>query len=226
MRLLVIEDDPLILDVVCVGLERAGFVIDSVSDGHSADLRLATENYDLVILDLGLPGLDGYEVLRKLRIRGKQVPVLVLTARDELEDRVRTLEAGADDYVVKPFKLPELVARINAISRRSWGRTGGDIEVGGLRLHISDRTVSAHGRSLVLLPREFGVLECLMLRHNRLVSKAQLQAHLRDADTEPSEGAIDIYIHRLRKKIEFADVELRTVRGFGYLLRSLHDEER
>jgi DNA-binding response OmpR family regulator len=223
LRLLVVEDDPHIAQGLTHALRRSGYSVDALGDGIAADLRLATENYDLLILDVGLPGMDGHEVLHRLRARGKQTPVLILTARDALDERVRGLDGGADDYLVKPCDLVELEARIRAVTRRSWGRSGSDLVVGGLRLLLADRCVLVGETPLELSPREFGVLECLMLRHGRVVSKAQLQEHLSERPNELSEGAIEIHVHRLRKKIESADVELRTVRGFGYLLRSLQD---
>jgi len=219
-----VEDDPQIVEGLTGALRRSGHSVDAISDGQTADLRLTTEEYDLVILDLGLPQKDGFAVLKDFRKRGKHTPVLVLTARDEPSDRVRGLDYGADDYIVKPFDLAELEARIRAVARRSWGRSGGDVTVGGLRLQLSDRTVFANERRLELSPREFGVLECLMLRQGRVVSKVQLQEHFSSGDAEMSDGAIEVHIHRVRKKIELAGVELRTIRGFGYLLRSPDDD--
>lgn len=218
MRLLVVEDDPQIANALTLALRRAGHTVEALGDGRDADLRLATEEYDLILLDIGLPGLDGYQVLRNLRARGQQTPALLLTARDELQDRLRGLNAGADDYVIKPFEFAELEARIRAVARRALGRSGVDVELGRIQLRLSERAAFTEGTPIDLSPREFGLLECLMLRHGRVVSKSRLQEHLGDAGGELTEGAIEIHIHRLRKKLADTGVEIRTLRGFGYLL--------
>ncbi len=223
LRLLVVEDDPQIAEGLALGLRRSGHGVDTIASGTDADLRLTNEDYDAVLLDLGLPGMDGLEVLRRLRKRGKQTPVLVLTARDELDDRVRGLDDGADDYLAKPCDLVEVEARIRAVSRRTWGRLGSSLTVGRLRLQVGEHTMQVDEMPLDLSPREFDLLECLMMRQGRVVTKAQLQEHLGNGTEEISEGAVEIHVHRLRKKLERADVELRTIRGFGYLLRSLRD---
>jgi DNA-binding response OmpR family regulator len=218
MRLLVVEDDPQIVAGLTMALRRAGHTVDALNDGRDADLRLATEEYDLILLDIGLPGIDGYQVLRNLRARGQHTPAMLLTARDDLQDRLRGLNAGADDYMVKPFDFAELEARIRAIARRSLGRSGADVKVGRLQLRLSERAAFADGVPIDLSPREFGLLECLMLRHGHVVGKSRLQEHLGDAGGELTEGAIEIHIHRLRKKLIATGVEIRTLRGFGYML--------
>ncbi len=219
MRLLVVEDDAQISDGLTRALRRSGYAVDAVADGNLAISALRAHPYDLVVLDLGLPGVDGLAVLKSLRSHSvRHVPVVVLTARDELEDRLKGLDGGADDYIVKPFELPELEARIRAVMRRTLAGTGRDVAVGALVLHPAERRISLHGQPVDLLPREFGVLEALMLRKGQVVSKAQLQDHLCDWRDELTDSAIELYVHRIRRKIESSGVQIRTVRGFGYLL--------
>ncbi len=219
MRLLVVEDDVQIADGLARALRRSGHVVDVLGNGRDADSMLLSQEYDLVVLDLGLPGLDGLTVLRNLRQRQKQTPVLVLTARDNLPDRLRGLNLGADDYMVKPFELAELEARIRAITRRALAGSGTDITIGQLCFKLAARRVHVCDIAIELSPREFSVLEILLLRRGRVVSKAQIQEQVGDWK-ELTDGAIELYIHRLRRKIENAGVEIRTVRGFGYLLQA------
>jgi two-component system OmpR family response regulator len=223
MRLLLIEDDVQIAQSLGRALRRAGDVVDVYGTARDAEQALRTVDYDLVILDLGLPDRDGAVLLRAMRAQDDHTPVLVLTARDELTDRVRMLDLGADDYMVKPFELTELQARIRAVARRAIARSGGDIGVSGLRFDLAERRAYAGDLPLELSPRELGVLEVLLLRRGRVVSKAQIQGHLCDWDEALTDGAIELYVHRLRKKLEGTQVELRTVRGFGYLLQ--HPQE-
>lgn len=218
MRLLVVEDDAQIADGLVRALRRNGHVVDSVDRGKSADSVLATQDFDLVILDLGLPDIDGTEVLRRLRGRKQQTPVLVLTARDEVPDRVRGLDLGADDYVIKPFEMPELEARIRAIARRAIAGAGGDLVAGKLRLKAAQKAILIGEAPVEFSPREYALLEILLLRRGRVVSKAQIQEHLCEWDGELTESAIELYVHRVRRKLEYAEVNIRTVRGFGYLL--------
>jgi two-component system OmpR family response regulator len=218
MRILVIEDDATLADGVTRALRQAGYAVDWVNDGTAADRALADAVHDLVMLDLGLPELDGFEVLRRLRSRGSHVPVLILTARDALEDRVGGLDLGADDYLVKPFDLPELEARVRALIRRGRCGTGATLTVGAIRYDTIERHVTIAGRPLALTARELGVLEVLLLRAGRVVNKEQMVEHLCDWGEEVGTNAIEVYVHRVRRKLEPSGVFIRTVRGLGYLL--------
>lgn len=229
MRILLIEDDLQIASGVKAGLTSASHEVSVVHDGVYATEHLLREQHDLVILDLGLPGIDGMTLLARYRARNRTTPVLILSARDELEDKLSGLNAGADDYLVKPFALPELEARVRVLQRRSQHGESAperDIRLGRLRLSGNDRRMFIDGRPLELSPREFAVLELLLRRQGRVVSKAQLQDHLATFAHPAGEGgdtvgdtAIEVYVHRVRKKLEEADVEIVTVRGFGYLLQ-------
>jgi two-component system OmpR family response regulator len=218
MRILIVEDDPVLADGLTRSLRAADYAVDCTGDGATADLVLAAQAYDLVILDLGLPRLDGFEVLQRLRQRGSRVPVLVLTARDALEDRVKGLDLGADDYLTKPFDLPEFEARVRALIRR--GQSGGAslLTHGALTLDTAGRRAMMNGEPLELSARELGVLEVLMLRSGRVVNKEQLAERLYGWNEEVGANAIEVCVHRLRKKLEPAGVTIRTIRGLGYLL--------
>jgi two-component system OmpR family response regulator len=218
MRILIVEDDPVLADGLTRSLRANDYAVDCVTSGAEADHVLTAQPYDLVILDLGLPKLDGYEVLRRLRRRGAKVPVLILTARDTLEDRVRGLDLGGDDYLAKPFDLPELEARVRALIRR--GQSGGSslITHGALSLDTAGRRATLNGTALDLSARELGVLEVLMMRSGRVVTKEQLAEQLYGWEEEVGANAIEVYVHRLRKKLEPAGVSIRTIRGLGYLL--------
>ena len=218
MRILIVEDDPVLADGLTRSLRQADFVVDCAHNGEEADHVLTAQTYDLVILDLGLPKLDGLDVLKRLRRRGATVPVLVLTARDALADRVKGLDLGADDYLTKPFDLPELEARARALIRRGQSGGGSLLTHGPLTLDTSGRRATLRGVPLELSAREFGVLEVLMLRSGRVVNKDQLAEQLYGWDEEVGANAIEVYVHRLRKKVESAGVALRTIRGLGYLL--------
>lgn len=217
MRILVVEDDAVLVDVLQHALRRAGYVVDACRDGVAADAALADPAYDLVILDLGLPRRDGFEVLRALRQRKPVPPVLVLTARDALADRVRGLDLGADDYMVKPFDLPELEARIRALVRRTHAAAP-EIALGPLRFDLAARRMTLDGADLELSQREYALLETLLLRAGQVVGKDQLVDKLCSRDEAVGTNAIEVYIHRLRKKIEPAGIRIKTVRGMGYLL--------
>ena len=218
MRILIVEDDPTLADGLTRLLRRDDYAVDCVHDGEQADHVLAAQNYDLVILDLGLPKLDGFEVIRRVRRRGTAVPILVLTARDALADRVKGLDLGADDYLTKPFELPELEARVRALVRR--GQSGGSslLTHGRLVLDTGGRRATLDNVLLELSAREFGVLEVLMLRSGRVVNKEQLAEQLYGWEDEVGSNAIEVYVHRLRKKLEPAGVVIRTIRGLGYVL--------
>jgi len=218
MRLLLVEDDEILSDGISKALRQAGYTVDQIMSGHDADLALASNIFDLLILDLGLPKLDGLEVLRRLRARKQTLPVLILTARDRLEDRVMGLDFGADDYLTKPFDLPELEARIRAMIRRQM--TAGAVEVSyrALKLDTVGRRVTGNDELIDLSARELALLEVLMLRANNVVSKEQLIEHMYGFDEEVSHNAIEVTIHRLRKKIEPYSVSIKAIRGLGYLL--------
>ena len=217
MRILLAEDDAIIADGLIRALRKAGYAVDHVGNGLDADTALLSQTFDLLILDLGLPKLHGIDVLRRLRSRKSVTPVLILTAQDGIEDRVRGLDAGADDYLTKPFALPELEARVRALTRRGTGQAT-RIEFGALSYDQAERIVKVHGQLIDLSAREMAVLEVLMLRAGRLVGKEQLVDHLCGWGEEVSTNAIEVYVHRLRKKIETAGVRIATLRGLGYCL--------
>ena len=214
MRLLLVEDDRMIGESLRNALRGCGYAVDWVRDGRAADGTLATERFDLVLLDLGLPQRDGMDVLQALRARGDRTPVIVLTARDSLASRVRGLDAGADDYLVKPFELDELLARMRAVLRRHSGRAEPAIEVGGVSLDPATRTVSRDGVPLALSSREYAVLEALMLRPGAILSRAQLEDRLYGWGEELESNAISVYVHQLRRKL--GEGFIHTVRGVGY----------
>jgi two-component system OmpR family response regulator/two-component system response regulator TctD len=217
MRILLAEDDRIIADGLVRALRKSGYAVDHVNNGADADTALTAQQYDLLILDLGLPRLPGLEVLTRLRARKNALPVLILTAQDGLEDRVRGLDAGADDYLTKPFALPELEARVRALTRRGTAQPS-LIEFGSLSFDQGDRVARRDGRILDLSARELAVLEILLLKVGRLVSKDQLVDHLCSWGEEVSNNAIEVYVHRLRKKLEPSEVRINTMRGLGYSL--------
>jgi len=216
MRLLLVEDDPMIGEAVRKGLRQTGFVVDWVRDGQAAESAVANDVYDLVVLDLGLPRKDGLEVLASLRRKGNSIPVLILTARDAVPDRIKGLNSGADDYVVKPFDLDELGARIHALLRRRAGRADSIIEHGQLTVNVSTRQATYGGQALALSARESAVLEALLERPGAILSRTQLEERLYGWGEEIESNAVEVYIHSLRRKL--GATFIRNVRGVGYMI--------
>src|SRR5258708_31153777 len=218
MRILVAEDDAALDEGVMTTLRQAGYAVDWVKNGIEAESALAAEQFDLLILDLGLPRKSGLDVLRHLRAGNSRVPVLILTGLDAVSDRVRGLDAGADDYLAKPFDLTELVARVRPLMRRGMAGSPALLRHGALAYHHVGRVASLNGQALELSAREVSVLEIFVRRAGRLVSKDQLVSHLCEWGEEVSPNAIEVYVHRLRKKLEPGGVRIVTVRGLGYSL--------
>jgi DNA-binding response OmpR family regulator len=216
MRILVVEDDPLLGDALRAGLRQRGFDVDWVGDGIAAGLAMEDEAFAAVVLDLGLPRRDGLELLAAERAKGRRLPVLVLTARDAVEDRVRGFDTGADDYVVKPVDLDELAARLRALVRRSRGDPAPILVVGPLSLDPAARKLSYRGSEVELQAREFNLLHELMLNAGRVLSREQLERRLYGWGEEVESNAIEVHVHHLRRKL--APGLIRTVRGVGYVL--------
>lgn len=214
MRLLLVEDDQMIGHSLRTALRQEGWAVDWVRDGRAAEDTLSTEPVDLVLLDLGLPGRDGLDVLRRVRGRGVTTPVIIITARDALEDRVAGLDAGADDYLLKPFELEELGARMRAVLRRHEGRSHSVIELDGVRLDPVTRQVSRDGEPVLLSAREIAVLEALMTRPGAILSRAQIEDKLYGWGDEIESNAVSVYIHQLRRKL--GQDFIKNVRGVGY----------
>jgi two-component system response regulator QseB len=216
MRLLLVEDDTMIGDSIRQGLRQDGFAVDWVQDGEAAELALRTTEYALILLDLGLPQKSGLEVLRTLRRTGNPIPVLILTARDAVADRVRGLDDGADDYLVKPFALDELAARIRALLRRHSGRADPLITYGDLILNPATHQVTWRGQDVALSGREFAVLQALLERPGAVLSRVQLEERLYGWEEEVASNAVEVHIHHLRHKLDPALI--RTIRGVGYMV--------
>jgi len=218
MRILVIEDDEVLSDSLIRAMSAAGYATDHAADGERALAMLLDGSYDLAILDLNLPKMDGLMILRQVRAAKMDMPVIILTARDGINDRVLGLDLGADDYLTKPFSLAELEARVRALLRR--GRSGGaaTLTCGALEFDSAGRRVALAGATIELSARELAVLETLMFRLGKVVSKEQLIESLCAWSEEVTPNAIEVYVHRLRKKLESGGVEIRTVRGLGYLM--------
>jgi len=223
MRILLVEDEKLLGEAIAKSLSLAGYATDWVERAADALHALVIENFDLLILDIGLPDGDGYEVVRHLRQRGQMLPVLILTARDALEDRVRGLDLGADDYLIKPIAMAELHARLRALIRRQAGIGSSCFRIGRLELDIAGKRAGLDGKMLDLSGREWSVLEYLSTHEKRIVSKEQLIQAISGWDQELSSNAIEAYVHRVRIKINGAGVVIRTVRGLGYMLEESDD---
>jgi DNA-binding response OmpR family regulator len=219
MRILLVEDDELIGDAVKTGLEQEKYTIDWVKDGNSAVLAMKNETFDLVILDIGLPQRSGLEVLKEVRGFGNTTPVLVLTARDTVSDRVAGLDSGADDYLPKPFDMDELVARIRALLRRSSGRANPILTHGDISLDPAAHQVTRAGEVVELSGREFAILQVLMEYHGKVMSKSRLEEELYGWSSDVESNTVEVYIHHLRKKLG-SDL-IRTIRGVGYMIEKL-----
>jgi DNA-binding response OmpR family regulator len=216
MRILVAEDDPLLGDALRAGLRQRGFQVDWVRDGLAAERELRSDVHAAAVLDLGLPRIDGLDVLEAVRTAGVRLPVLVLTARDAVPDRVRGLDVGADDYVIKPVDLDELAARLRALVRRANGRPQERLEVQGVVLEPAARRVTLDGREVVLSTREFDLLQALMLAGGRVLSREQLEQQLYGWGQEVDSNAIEVHVHHLRRKLSPGLIQ--TVRGIGYAI--------
>lgn len=218
MRILVVEDDPMIGESVCEWLQSEGYAVDWLQDGDSAMLALRTTPFSMAILDLGLPGQDGLQVLKEIRSRQNYIPVLITTARDTTEDKILGLDSGADDYLVKPFDLEELSARIRALSRRASGRASPMIERGKLSINPATREVLYNGVPVILSAKEYALLAALAERKGAILSRSQLEEKLYNWDSAVGSNAIEVHIHHLRKKL--SEDAIKTVRGVGYILET------
>jgi two-component system response regulator QseB len=218
MRLLLVEDDQMIGEAVRLGLRRQGLAVDWVQDGAAAKAALSTETFDMLLLDLGLPKLDGLQVLKWLRGTGSKLPVLILTARDSVNDRIKGLDAGADDYIVKPFDFDELAARVRAVLRRQSGRAENLVEHLGVTLNPASHEVTRDGEPVNLSQREFALLEALLERPGQVLSRVQLEERLYGWGEEVESNAVEVHIHNLRKKLGTGYIQ--NVRGVGYRVRA------
>jgi len=218
LRILLAEDDAVLGDAIFVHLKHGGHAVDWVRDGAAADAALRAQTFDIAVLDLGLPRQSGREVLRRMRDRASVTPVLIITAADALDDRVAQLDAGADDYLVKPFALAELEARVRALIRRSHGRDRNVVVHGPLAFDAAARTATVDGDVLDLSAREIAILELLLMRSGRVIGKEQFVEHLCGFDDDVTANAIEVYVHRLRRKLDPVGIHVQTVRGLGYFL--------
>lgn len=226
MRILIIEDDSQLVQGLVGTFEAAGFTADSVADGRTADEVLRRQQFDLVVLDVGLPGLDGYEVVRRMRQREQGLPVLMLTARDAVADRVHGLNMGADDYLLKPFDNEELIARTRALLRRRNADRQSRITHGPLEMDFESRRCFIDGAPLELPLREWALLEFLLRNVEKVVSKERIIAAVCRWDDDMSPNAVEVYISRLRAKLELYGIRIRTIRGFGYMLSAWQQEQQ
>lgn len=221
MRILLVEDDVQLGEALKTGLIQFGYAVDWLTDGLSAEQALRAENFDMMILDLGLPRLSGIELLRKARGEGNTIPVLILTARETIEDRVKGLDSGADDYMSKPFELDELRARVRALQRRSTSRAIPEIAYGDIKLDPSSHTVTKEDEPINITRREFALLEKLLENPGRVLSRDQLTQSLYSWDEDVDSNALEVHIHNLRKK--FGTDFIRTIRGVGYMVQKSDD---
>lgn len=218
MNILLIEDDAVLADGLTHTLTASGYSVTPATTGVYAEQLLFAQDFDLIVLDLGLPDMDGLDLLRKLRSRKVPLPILILTARDGVNDRIVGIEQGADDYMTKPFELRELEARVHALIRRCYGGFSNDIVIGRLTLDTRNRQVLADGQTINLSAREYGVLEILLIQAGKVVGKDRIAQRLAADGDALTDNAVEIYVHRLRKRIEPYGAVIRTVRGLGYLL--------
>ena len=225
MRVLLVEDDRALSLGIQHALEREGWRVDVLSDGEQAEGVGLLGQHDMAVLDVGLPRKNGMDVLRSWRARGVRMPVLLLTARDQLADRVAGLDAGADDYLVKPFDLPELLARLRALRRRAAGRLEEKLSLGALELDLSDRELRWKGERVPMSPRELALTELLLQKAGRVVTKDSIVARLSSWEADFSENSVEVYIHRLRKRFADRGVVIKTVRGFGYVMETEAEAE-
>ena len=222
MRVLITEDDPNVAEALQFSLRQCGYAVDCISNGALADQALKDNVFDLLILDLGLPKLDGFEVLRRLRKRNSKLPVLILSGRETPNEKVQGLDLGADDYLVKPFSLDELHARVRALLRRSCGAGTPCITHAHLSYDTVERVATVNGKSIELSAQETAVLESLLNRFGKVVSKEQMVEQLYNYDHDVGHNAIEVYIHRLRRKIDGSGITVRTLYGRGYMLEDRH----
>jgi two-component system, OmpR family, response regulator len=218
VRILLVEDDPSLGETTARALRSQSWAVDWINNGESIPNAVRLVTYDTVVLDVGLPGIDGFEVLRRLRAESKVMPILMLTARDAVEDRVHGLQLGADDYLVKPFALTELLARIQALTRRFHARQHNELLFGSLRLDLIAKRAFLADKPVELLPREWAVLVYLLNNTGKVVSKEQILEAISGWDETPSGNAIEVYVSRLRSKLSDSGISIRAIRGFGYLV--------
>lgn len=218
MRVLIVEDDKALADGLIRTLRGSGYAVDHAATGELALRAAREEHFDLIVLDIGLPGIDGFETLRSLRKHSSIGSILILTARDAESDRVKGLDLGADDYVTKPFSLPEFEARVRALIRRSQAVRSPELRYGALTINTVSKRARIAGQHLELTPREWGVLEYLLTRAGQVVSKEQMLQALCSWDVSLTHNAIEVYVSRLRSKLQSAGIHIRTVRGFGYMV--------
>lgn len=223
MKVLVVEDNIELNNVMCRYLKKSGFSIDSALDGHEAMDYLRVANYDILILDVMMPEIDGFSLLEKIRERNINTPAIFLTAKDQVEDKIKGLNLGGDDYIVKPFNFDELIARINVVIRRSYGSRTNLLKVGSLELNTGDRTIKVKGNMLDLTSKEFEVLEYLMQNKNRILSRDQIREHSWDFQYEGESNIIDVIIKNIRRKISVYDEQsyIHTKRGMGYVIKDV-----
>ncbi len=220
MRILVVEDDKKIASFVVKGLKECGYAVDHFADGESGLVMAQTISYDAAVVDLMLPKLDGLSLIQQLRARGKHMPILILSAKASVDDRVKGLQGGGDDYLTKPFAFSELLARIQALIRRASQATEPTrLVVGDLKLDLLNRCVQRGGENVLLQPREFALLEYLMRNAGRIVTKTMILEHIFDYSFDPQTNIVDVLVHRLRNKVDKGRAMLHTIRGVGYVLR-------
>jgi DNA-binding response OmpR family regulator len=222
LRILVVEDDPLLAESLVRALQQQGYRIGHARRGHDADAMLLAQRFDLLLLDIGLPDIDGFELLRRMRARGDETPVLVVTAREAVDERVHGLDLGADDYLTKPFSLSELEARVRALLRRTKPAPATQVVVGGLTIEPAARSAKIDGKHIDLTAREWTLLELFLSRPGHALSKLAIAKTIGDSDATIAPNTVEVYVSRLRAKLEPAGIVIRTVRGFGYLWEQPH----